>query len=52
MLFEPHTNKRLSSALTFLEQYGAERDNYLGQIDTGEKTRFAHVTPELKEWSI
>lgn len=52
MLTEVHKTKRLSSALTFLERYHEEGDDFLGQIVTGDETWVAYVTPESKQQSM
>lgn len=52
MLTEVHKTKRLASALTFLERYSDEGDEFLSQIVTGDETWVAHVTPESKRQSM
>lgn len=52
MLTEVHKNKCLGSALTFLDCYDAEGDDYLSQIVTGDETWMAYITPETKQQSM
>ena len=52
MLTEAHKTRRLGSALTFLERYRAEGDDFLSQIVTGDETWVAYVTPESKQQSM
>ena len=44
MLTDGHKNKRLGSALTFLERYHNDRDDFLSQIVTDDETWVAYVT--------
>lgn len=52
MLTEEHKTKRVCSALTFLERYHEEGDDFLSQIVTGDETWVAYVTPESKQQSM
>lgn len=52
MLTKEHKTKRLGSALTFLERYHAEGDDFLNQVLTGDETCVAYVTPETKQQSM
>ncbi|XP_023228571.1 histone-lysine N-methyltransferase SETMAR-like [Centruroides sculpturatus] len=52
MLTEEHKTKRLASALTFLERYSDEGDDFLSRIVTGDETWVAYVTPESKQQSM
>lgn len=52
MLTEVHKSKRLASALSFLERYSRESDDFLSQIVTGDETWVAYVTPESKQQSM
>lgn len=52
MLTDVHKTKRLSSALTFLERYHNDGDDFLSQIVTGDETWVAYVTPESKQQSM
>lgn len=52
MLTDVHKTKRLGSALTFLERYHNDGDDFLSQIVTGDETWVAYVTPESKQQSM
>ena len=44
--------ERMDSALTFLQQYYEEGDEFLDRIITGDETLIAHITPESKQQSM
>lgn len=52
MLTEEHKTKRLASALSFLERYSNEGDDFLSHIVTGDETWVAYVAPESKQQSM
>ncbi|GFR20425.1 HTH_48 domain-containing protein [Trichonephila clavata] len=52
MLTDLHKTQRLGSALTFLERYHNEGEDFLDQIVTGDETWVAYVTPESKQRSM
>lgn len=52
MLTHLHKTQRLGSALTFLERYHNEGEDFLNQIVTGDETWVAYVTPESKQQSM
>ncbi|GFQ92464.1 HTH_48 domain-containing protein [Trichonephila clavata] len=52
MLTDLHKTQRLGSALTFLERYHNEGEDFLDQIVTGDETWVAYVTPESKQQSM
>ncbi|GFV12114.1 HTH_48 domain-containing protein [Trichonephila clavipes] len=52
MLTDEHKTKRLGSALSFLERYSKEGDDFLSHIVTGDETWVAYVTPESKQQSM
>ncbi|KAG8258189.1 hypothetical protein J6590_108469 [Homalodisca vitripennis] len=52
MLNDEHKTKRLGSALSFLERYSNEGDDFLSHIVTGDETWVAYVTPESKQQSM
>ncbi|GFQ79338.1 HTH_48 domain-containing protein [Trichonephila clavata] len=52
MLTDLHKIHRLGSALTFLERYYNEGEDFLDQIVTGDETWVAYVTPESKQQSM
>ncbi|GFQ96234.1 HTH_48 domain-containing protein [Trichonephila clavata] len=45
-------NPTFSSALTFLERYHNEGEDFLDQLVTGDETWVAYVTPESKQQSM
>lgn len=47
-----HKKKRLGAALTFLERYHADGDEFLDRIVTGDETWISHFTPETKQQSM
>ncbi|GFW49368.1 histone-lysine N-methyltransferase SETMAR [Trichonephila clavipes] len=52
MLTDEHKTKRLGSALSFLERYSNEGEDFLSHIVTGDETWVAYVTPESKQQSM
>ncbi|GFY19459.1 histone-lysine N-methyltransferase SETMAR [Trichonephila clavipes] len=52
MLADERKTKRLGSALSFLERYSNEGDDFLSHIVTGDETWVAYVTPESKQQSL
>lgn len=52
MLSDEHKTKRLGSALSFIERYSNEGDDFLSHIVTGDETWVAYVTPESKQQSM
>ncbi|GFY00653.1 HTH_48 domain-containing protein [Trichonephila clavipes] len=52
MLTVEHKTKRLGSALSFLERYSNEGDDFLSRIVTGDEIWVALVTPESKQQSM
>jgi len=44
-----HKTKRMGSAISFLERYEKEGDEFLTHIVTGDETWVSHVTPESKQ---
>ncbi|GFR18102.1 HTH_48 domain-containing protein [Trichonephila clavata] len=52
MLTDLHKTQRLGSALTFLERYHNEGEDFLDHIVTGDETWVAYVTPESKQQSM
>jgi len=47
-----HKMKRIGSALSFLERYEKDGDEFLTHIVTGDETWVSHVTPESKQQSM
>ncbi|PNF35235.1 hypothetical protein B7P43_G06871 [Cryptotermes secundus] len=47
-----HKTKCMESALTFLQQYHDDGDEFLDRIITGDETWIAHITPETKQRSM
>ncbi|GFT18052.1 histone-lysine N-methyltransferase SETMAR [Trichonephila clavipes] len=52
MLTHEHKTKSLGSALSFLERYSNEGDDFLSHIVTGNEIWVAYVTPESKQQSM
>jgi hypothetical protein len=54
MLTEEHKSKRVGAALTFLERYHQEGDNFFDQIlvVTGDYTWVSHNIPESKRQPV
>jgi hypothetical protein len=44
-----HKTKCMGSALSFLERYKKDGDEFLTQIVTSDETWVSHVTPEIKQ---
>uniref|UniRef100_A0A2S2QK27 Histone-lysine N-methyltransferase SETMAR n=1 Tax=Sipha flava TaxID=143950 RepID=A0A2S2QK27_9HEMI len=51
MLSDTHKTRRMTSALTFLERYHNEGEDFLKSIVTGDETWILHDTPETKQQS-
>lgn len=51
MLTDEHKTKRLAHALSFLERYDKEGDEFLSHIVTGDETWVSYYTPETKRQS-
>jgi len=47
-----HKTKHMGSALSFLERYEKDGDEFLTHIVTGDETWVSHVTPESKQQSM
>ena len=47
-----HKTKRMESALTFLQRYHDDGDEFLDRIITGDETWIEHFTPETKQQSM
>ncbi|KAJ4439236.1 hypothetical protein ANN_07356 [Periplaneta americana] len=47
-----HKMQRLGAALTFLQQYHDDGDEFLDRIVTGDETWISHFTPETKQQSM
>ncbi|KAJ4432082.1 hypothetical protein ANN_20696 [Periplaneta americana] len=47
-----HKMKRLGAALTFLQWYHDDGDEFLDRIITGDETWISHFTPETKQQSM
>ncbi|GFU26941.1 mariner Mos1 transposase [Trichonephila clavipes] len=52
MLTDEHKTKSLGSALSFLERYSNEGNDFLSLVVTGDETWVAYVTPESKQQSL
>ncbi|GFU47161.1 histone-lysine N-methyltransferase SETMAR [Trichonephila clavipes] len=52
MLTKEHKTKRLGNALSFLEEYSNERNDFLSHIVAGDETWVAYVTTESKQQSM
>jgi len=50
-MLDLHKTQRMGSALTFLQHYWEEWDEFLDRIVTGEKTWVKFVNAETKEQS-
>ncbi|KAJ4426490.1 hypothetical protein ANN_27304 [Periplaneta americana] len=47
-----HKMQRLGAALTFLQRYHEDGDEFLDRIVTGDETWISHFTPETKQQSM
>ncbi|KAJ4447931.1 hypothetical protein ANN_09940 [Periplaneta americana] len=47
-----HKMQRLGAALTFLQRYHDDGDEFLDRIVTGDETWISHFTPETKQQSL
>jgi hypothetical protein len=52
MVADDHRKTLMGAALTFLERYHRDGDEFLDHIFTGNETWVSHVTPESKRQSL